>query len=362
MKRLFSTNMTFFLLIAAAVGAPFFLGDAMSGMNTYQQLIIGEVLYAVIALAAALIWDRQRLFVIQQAPLSGHSLLRIFIIGLLIQPVMQWLNLFSMLFTENAVSGTLAGLGGSDLYNLLYVALAPAVAEEFIFRGLIYHGYRQGGVRRAAVLSGFLFGLLHLNLNQFVYAFALGTVLALLLEACGSIYATMIIHFMINARSVIILAAYKAAGSDLSELAGAQAVVDQSYIRTALLVYTPIALICCVGIFFLMRRLAAGCGRGEYFDLVLQGQEQSVFRKESASEEAVRTSREKMEAQCGDVLEKRDAEGGSGEGTPMSRAARFAPQPDETLQNMSRSSRVLISLPLWIGIAGSILYMALTAL
>lgn len=55
----------------------------------------------------------------------------------------------------------------------------------------------------AVVLSAFLFGCMHMNLNQFMYAFALGAYLALLVEATGSIFSSMLAHFTLNATSTV---------------------------------------------------------------------------------------------------------------------------------------------------------------
>ena len=44
---------------------------------------------------------------------------------------------------------------------------------------------------------------MHMNLNQFIYAFALGVYLAFLVEATGSIFSSMVAHFTLNATSVV---------------------------------------------------------------------------------------------------------------------------------------------------------------
>ena len=70
----------------------------------------------------------------------------------------------------------------------------------------------------AILLTGFLFGCMHMNLNQFIYAFALGIYLAFLVEATGSIFSSMIAHFTLNATSVVMSfllpILYHAAGID----------------------------------------------------------------------------------------------------------------------------------------------------
>jgi hypothetical protein len=85
------------------------------------------------------------------------------------------------------------------------MAVIPACIEEFVFRGIFYHSYRKSGILGAALLSGVLFGMLHLNINQFIYAFFIGIIFALLVEATGSMFSSMLAHFAINTYSIIVL-------------------------------------------------------------------------------------------------------------------------------------------------------------
>ena len=80
--------------------------------------------------------------------------------------------------------------------QLLIIAVLPACVEEFVFRGLIYHSYRKNGILGAAVLSGLVFGLMHLNINQLSYAAVMGIIFALLVEATGSMYSSMLAHYI----------------------------------------------------------------------------------------------------------------------------------------------------------------------
>ena len=74
-----------------------------------------------------------------------------------------------------------------------------------MFRGVFFHGYRRAGILKAALCSGLCFGLIHLNLNQFCYAFIVGTIMALVVEATGSLFSSMLVHMVINSSSVLAL-------------------------------------------------------------------------------------------------------------------------------------------------------------
>ena len=88
---------------------------------------------------------------------------------------------------------------GSFPALLLFIAVQPAIFEECLFRGVTLHGYRSLGRWRALLVSAFLFGMLHMNLQQALYAFALGALFAFLVQRTGSILASMLPHFFINA-------------------------------------------------------------------------------------------------------------------------------------------------------------------
>lgn len=86
----------------------------------------------------------------------------------------------------------------SFLLSMLTVAVMPALFEEFSHRGMLLSGFNKVGSIRAIVLSGLLFGLMHLNINQFFYAFVIGMLLATVALITRSIWPSVIIHFINN--------------------------------------------------------------------------------------------------------------------------------------------------------------------
>lgn len=90
----------------------------------------------------------------------------------------------------------------SFFVELFCTALLPAVCEETLNRGIFLNGHSMFGMRKSVLLSGLMFGLLHMNIEQFFYATLIGFLLGYLCWWCGSIYPGMIVHFMNNALSV----------------------------------------------------------------------------------------------------------------------------------------------------------------
>ena len=82
---------------------------------------------------------------------------------------------------------------------LLVVALLPAVFEEIFFRGVLLDGAYVFGTAGAALLCGGLFALYHQNPVQTIYQFCWGAAFALMAIRAGSIFPTMLAHFINNA-------------------------------------------------------------------------------------------------------------------------------------------------------------------
>lgn len=80
---------------------------------------------------------------------------------------------------------------------LLMVILAPIV-EETLFRKLLIDRTVKYGEGISIILSGLMFGLFHGNINQFVYAFALGAFFAFIYIRTGNVKITMALHAFIN--------------------------------------------------------------------------------------------------------------------------------------------------------------------
>jgi sodium transport system permease protein len=94
------------------------------------------------------------------------------------------------------------------LWLLVLVAAIPAVAEEFLFRGPVLAGLRQGLPGWAAVLgSGLLFGLFHLSPGtafRFLPTAWLGIILAWVVYETRSIWVAVLLHFLNNGTILVL--------------------------------------------------------------------------------------------------------------------------------------------------------------
>jgi len=87
---------------------------------------------------------------------------------------------------------------------LICVGLIAPAYEELMFRGILFGQLRKSySFLFCAVTSGLIFGGLHLNLVQFVYAFAMGYLFAFFMEESGSVWFSIIAHVVANITSLM---------------------------------------------------------------------------------------------------------------------------------------------------------------
>lgn len=111
------------------------------------------------------------------------------------------------------------GAGTSDLAMLAFavlVAMMAPIAEEVLFRGVIFRALSNGvGVVLGALLSGLIFGLVHIDsldserLLQVVPLCVLGIAFALAYWWSGTLFVPIAMHATNNALAVVVFASDK---------------------------------------------------------------------------------------------------------------------------------------------------------
>ena len=85
----------------------------------------------------------------------------------------------------------------------IQIAILPAIFEELFIRKGVYGILKARGVVFATVVSALVFATIHLNFTQFIFAFLVGILFAMVREKTGKLYPTMILHFINNAVATI---------------------------------------------------------------------------------------------------------------------------------------------------------------
>ena len=87
---------------------------------------------------------------------------------------------------------------------IIATALVPAVFEEILLRAGVLQAMRRYGDWFAIITSAFIFAILHGNLVQTPFAFVAGVAFGYIFIVTGSIWPTIIIHFINNFASCMV--------------------------------------------------------------------------------------------------------------------------------------------------------------
>ena len=206
------------LLVEAAVMAFMYLCSDIS-LGIIESLLLSQLIVLVPAVLFLLgtRTDPGRLIAHNRPKFTTTLLVVVF--TFLCMPAIIAVNAFSMLFVDNEVAGLQSYMLSVPWWQiLLMVGIIGPVSEEFVFRGVIYHGYKTSQrFVGSMLLSALLFGLTHLNFNQMSYAVLVGIVSVLLLEGSGSIFYSMLFHICINTTNVVQMLVQKAQGTIMSQ-------------------------------------------------------------------------------------------------------------------------------------------------
>ncbi|MDO5519587.1 MAG: type II CAAX endopeptidase family protein [bacterium] len=201
-------NALFFMIIinylVLNIGLNIIVGIFHVQITYIESILIAQFGYALPAIVYAFSRKRPVRNHIRLKKINLLTILLLIIFAFAIMPLMTFINSLSLLIGHNTINSTITGMldQTSFVWCLLAVGVLPAVMEEFVYRGVIYNEQREGNVIKAILCSGLFFGLLHMNINQFSYAFVLGAIFAVLTEATGTILSSMIVHATINSFSV----------------------------------------------------------------------------------------------------------------------------------------------------------------
>lgn len=183
-------------------------------------------------------------------PLGWKNALLILSFGISIQPLMSLLSYVMALFFPNPVTASIGSIKNSGfLLSILSIAVLPALLEESFARGILLSGYTFLGKWKAAFVCALLFGLLHMNPQQFPYAFVLGFIFCFLVERTNSIYASILPHLVINATTVFSIFSQTA-----TETAAAVE-ISETMILVSLLLMTLLSIPWLALLFYLFLRI-----------------------------------------------------------------------------------------------------------
>ena len=193
-------------------------------------------------------------------PLRPAAALLSVLLAFTILPFISLINNVSQLIFRDFITSSVSTASQNPWLSILALSVLPGIVEEVLFRGVLYSGLRKARPVKGILLTALFFGIAHMNFNQFSYAFVLGLVLGLLLEASDSIYSCMLLHAAFNGVSVITSIIYG--------LTGNSALLDQT-VSTAqrlqsIAILVPVSIAFLVLSALILIAISRLCGRFGY--------------------------------------------------------------------------------------------------
>lgn len=107
-------------------------------------------------------------------------------------------------YDTSAATSIMPSTPGELAATLILVALLPAIAEEYVFRGCVARAFARKGYVFAVFMSALLFAIMHGSPLQLVHQFLIGVVYAVLFFATRSLWPPIILHFLNNAIALVL--------------------------------------------------------------------------------------------------------------------------------------------------------------
>lgn len=235
-------------------------GIDISSANLFLAAIIGQTLFLLLpSLSFARIHPLglREVLRLRKAPLpyflyAGFGAMACMILGstwLMFQelylipdsllPLYHELQGQSQMLQEHLTIGTNLPL---VLLAITAIGITPAISEEFAFRGLIQRSFEERlSSGKAIMLTGMLFGIIHLQPVNLLPLIGIGIFLGLIARASRSIWPAVFGHFLFNSVNIILL---NYSGIQLPE--NQQNIAPENL--TAILPLTAIAALMLVGV------------------------------------------------------------------------------------------------------------------
>lgn len=204
---LYRSNIYFLLILLGSIFVPFVLAFVFyfAGItDTRIRLMLSHIiLFLVPAVIYFVVTKKNVKETLRLNKLHIEDVGIILLISVLTYPLMSCAAMISSMFVQNDVGAYISSISSTPyIVMILLFGVMPAITEEVTLRGIVLSGYNNQSKVKAALVTGILFGIFHLDLHQLLYASVLGFVMAYLVRVTNSIFSSVILHFTVNSMSV----------------------------------------------------------------------------------------------------------------------------------------------------------------
>ncbi|HYF93893.1 MAG TPA: type II CAAX endopeptidase family protein [Symbiobacteriaceae bacterium] len=137
--------------------------------------------------------------------LTARAVVRSVLLGLCALALVQALGALTTLLVEQTGGKMLQYYNVSGVpfvIALLVLGIVPPVCEEVAYRGYLQQALVPLGPRAGVVVTALLFGAMHFSLIRLMPLALLGLIFGATVQRSGSLYSSMIMHFVNNAAAL----------------------------------------------------------------------------------------------------------------------------------------------------------------
>lgn len=177
--------------------------NKISSQNFY--LVYNQLISLFIPIVFYFVLSKKKISdVLQIKKISKKNLCLIFLLAITIQPVMSFFSFLTSIFFENHTQDLIPILFSKPMWIIfLSSAILPALFEEIIFRGIFFSEYKNIEPKKSFFINGLIFGAMHLNFQQFLYAMIMGIIFCTVVYFTQSIFSSILMHFVFNSTQIL---------------------------------------------------------------------------------------------------------------------------------------------------------------
>lgn len=182
----------------------YFLPAFSDFKNIWLVQILGSTLYFLVPLV--IYFGIKKISIREFLPLKKlcyKDVLSIIFLAFCIQPSLSLIGAVTNLFSKDEIGPVIELFSNLPFWQVfLTIAVFPAILEELIFRGAILSGFKKCSFWGGIFVSSLYFGFMHLTITQLFYATIGGIIFGFLVKVTGSIYASILAHFVLNGTQI----------------------------------------------------------------------------------------------------------------------------------------------------------------
>ncbi|MDS0528181.1 CPBP family intramembrane metalloprotease [Clostridium sp. SHJSY1] len=206
MKKLYKSNIYFLLILIGSIIIPYGLRYIyfFLGVRDTKVMLLGNhiIIFFIPAIIYLIVTKSNFKETLRLNKLHLKDIGIVILIAIVSWPLMMCVSAIGSMFTKNNLAEYVTSISSTPyIIMVLLFGVMPAITEEINLRGIVLSGYDGQTKFKAAIMTGILFGIFHLDLHQFLYATALGFLMAYVVRVTNSIFSSMLIHFIVNTLS-----------------------------------------------------------------------------------------------------------------------------------------------------------------